>query len=877
MFTVINAVLLRPLPYREPGQLVQIRKQTPPGGAPAIGAGDIVSDREFFAWKQQSRSLAQLAAFSGGAVNLSGVDQAERLMCGEVSHTFFPLLGVQPLMGRGFSADEDRPGGAPVVVLSHALWQRRFGSNPAVIHQSITLDGKSHSIVGVLPPSFQFPEPFELWRPLGLSEAAADLPEGAVSLRLLRVLGRLKPDATLARAQAELEVINRRLMPSSPTPGAGPIQLPFPAGAMPGQTRSPVLAGTAGDAFDLPMPPERVPTISGPAPPGPDGVPSESQFRELAPPPGDVGPVDQLQALPPGAGPLPGVGAPPTAADSGTGLPLFGPGGLVRLVSLHEQVVGNVRPALLVLFGAVGLVLVIACANVANLLLARAGHRRREMAVRAALGAGRWRIVRQLLSESVVLGLLAGGLGLAFSIWGISVLRLASTTSLPQLNPIRLDGWVLAFTLAVSVATSLVFGLVPALQASRPNLNEGLKDTGHGAGGAQGRRSGHLLVAGEIALALVLLSGAGLLLKSFVRLRAVDPGFQTAGVLTTTIQLTPSVYPSAERQRGYFSRLLERVQSLPGVEAAGLTDHLPLTDYSIMMMVQIEGMPPVNPSRNPVVSGATVSADYFRAMGIPLKRGRVFTEGDGANASAVALVNEAFVRRFLPDVDPIGRRVSSPLSAGGWATIVGVVGDVRQSGLESEVVPEVYGPFLQQASGMMTLAVRSSGDPRALATAVRGIARELDPDQPLQALMTMEQRLSATTAPRRLTLGLLGTFAALALVLASVGIYGVMSFVVVQRTREIGIRMALGASRGEVLGLVLRQGLAVTLWGLLAGGLGTWVLTRYLASLLFAVSPADLPTLLGASLLLGAIALLACLLPAWRAARVDPMRALRNE
>jgi ABC-type lipoprotein release transport system permease subunit len=839
-------------------------------------------------------------------------------MCGDVSHTFFPLLGVQPVLGRGFSADDDRPGGAPVVLLGHALWQRRFGSNPAVVNQSITLDGKSHTIVGVLPPSFQFPEPLELWRPLGLSEAAADLPEGVMELRLLRVLGRLKPDATLAQAQAELDVINRRLMPASPGRGAGPIQLPFPAGGVPGQTPLPLPAGAVAidrgpsamseslleegrvnrpdepsltdrpenrlgrDAspYQAPSPQAlagEMEIIGGPTPPHPDGVPSGDEFQMIAPPPGNASAGDQFQALPPGGGLSPGVDGPPAAANPEFGLPLFGPGGRVRLVSLHEQVVGNVRPALLVLFCAVGLVLVIACANVANLLLARAGHRRREMAVRAALGASRWRIVQQLLSESVVLGLLAGGLGLTLSFWGTSVLRHVSTASLPHLNPIRLDGWVLAFTLAVSVATSLVFGLVPALHAARLDLNEGLKDTEYGAGGAQRHWSRHLLVAGEIALALVLLSGAGLLLKSFARLQAVDPGFQTAGVLTTTIQLTPSVYPSAERQRSYFSRLLERVRSLPGVEAAGLTDHLPLTDYSIMMMAQVEGVPPANPSRNPVVSGATVSTGYFPAMGIPLKRGRVFSERDDANAPAVALVNEVFVRRLLPDVDPIGRRVSSPTATGGWATVVGVVGDVRQSGLESEVVPEVYWPLLQQASGLMTLAVRSSGDPRALASAVRRVAQELDQDQPLQVLMTMEQRLSATMAPRRLTLGLLGGFAGLALVLASVGIYGVMSFVVAQRTREIGIRMALGASRGEVVGLVLRQGVTVTLWGLVAGGVGAWALTRYLASLLFAVKPADPLTLLGASLLLGGIALLACLLPAWRAARIDPMRALRNE
>jgi hypothetical protein len=884
IFSVVNAVLLRPLPYRQPGQLVQVKKERPTGAESILGGGELVGNREFSAWKNESQALAGLAAYAGGQVNLSGALDPERLSSGEVTRNFFSLLGVQLMAGREFTLEEDRPGGPPVVILSHGLWQRRFGAQPGLVGGSITLDGASHTVVGILPPTFQFPEPFELWRPLRLDEHAVDLPAGAgVRIRLLRVLGRLKPGVTPARARAELDLILSRLEPGprdgpgGRAPARGPLPGPLPpAGQATNAPEDLVPLGPAVDG-DAPVPQAQpalpIPGVRmlrqplGNSTPGP--APQVMRF-ENPPPAMPTAPGAPADVLAPGP--------PPSAGDPGPPLALFGPPGRVQVVGLHEQVAGKVRFALLVLLGAVALVLLIACANVANLLLARAAARQREIAVRAALGATGRRLARQLLVESLVLALLGavGGLLLAFS--GMGLLRSLTVWVLPHLYRITIDAWVLGFAVVAALATGLAFGLAPALQASSLDLNETLKDGQRQLGGAPGRhRLRDMLVVLEVALALVLLAGAGLLIKSFVRLRSVSPGFEPAGLLTTTVYLTPAKYALAHQQRAYFAELLERVRALPGVLEAGLTDHLPLTDYAMMLTMRVEGRPATVAGRQPAVSIASVSPGYFRTMGIPLKRGQGLTDHDGEAARAVGLVNEAFARRFLPGEDPIGKRLSSPAAPDGWMTIVGVVGDVRQSGLDSDAAPEVYVPQLQQPRDLMSLVVRTGADPMSLAAAVRAQARLLDAEQPLHTLLTMEQRLASSMASRRLHTWLLGMFAGLAWLLAAVGIYGVMSYAVTQRTAEIGVRMALGAQRADVVRLVVGQGMGLIVLGLGLGAVGALALTRFLASLLFDVRPTDPFTFAGVACLLGLAALIACYLPARRAARVDPMVALRCE
>jgi len=786
IFSVVNAVLLKPLPYPEPGQLVQLRADW--SGKPST----VIGSATFVEAKAQSQSLAHIAAYSGGDMTLTGAGLAERVVSGAVTADFFPLLGVQPALGRNFTREEDTPNGPKAAILGHGLWQSRFGGDAEVLGRTITLNQQSYIVVGILPARFQYPEPFQLWTPLALGETGGTFVTYGEGMMLLKAIARLKPGVTLQQAQAELQTIAQRIA----TPGGNP------------------------------------------RPRGEGGEGGEGGGR----------------------------------GDS-----------VLTLIGLHEQVVGDVKGALLVLLGAVAFLLLIACANVANLLLARAAARQREMAVRAALGAGRLRIARQLLTESVLLSLAGGGLGLFVAFWGVRALGQWSGASLPTLHGIGIDAWVLAFTLGVSVITGLAFGLAPAVQAWRTDVNAALKEESRSDTGGHRNRLRQLLVVSEVALALVLLIGAGLLLKSFSRLLGVNPGFRTEGVLTFQVNLTEG--KSAAQKINFTQRVTERLRALPGVQAAAATDSLPLTPFTRISLAEIDGQPPIDVNKlrrgelkvRPA-SRPTVTYDYFNAMGIPVKSGRVFTLQDARPTAGVVIVNEAFEKHHFPGESAIGKRIHLGGTAGAhWQTIVGVVSDVRQSGLAGDVMLEVFNPVLDDIEEGMSFVIRTSGEPVDLISAVRAVMAEVEPNLPIHNVMTMEQRLANTTTSHRLNTVLLGSFAAVALLLAVVGIYGVMSYAVTQRRREIGVRMALGAQKSVVLGLIIRGGLRLTLLGVAIGLAGAFALTRYLSSLLYSVQATDPLTFLSVAVGLTGVALFACWLPARRAARTDPMEALRHE
>ncbi len=792
IFSVVNSVLLRPLPYREPSQLVQLRADRSGKANTSIGSATFVEV------KAQSRSLARIAAYNGGDMTLTGAGPAERIVSGAVTADFFPLLGVQPAVGRNFTQEEDTPNGPRVVILGHSLWQSRFGGDPHILDRTITLNEQSYTVVGILPARFQYPEGFQLWTPLALGETGAGgggtfatYGEGAW---LLNAIARLKPGVTLEQAQTELQMIAQRVQPDE-SGGATPA----------GERRA---RGTGGGRAD----------------------------------------------------------------------------NVLTLVGLHEQFVGNVKGALLVLLGAVALVLLIACANVANLLLARAAARQREMAVRAALGARRLRVARQLLTESLLLSLAGGGLGLMMAFWGVQALGRWGGATLPSMHGIGIDAWVLAFTLGVSLITGLAFGLAPAVQVWRTDVNTALKEEGRAETGGRRKWFRELLVVSEVALALVLLIGAGLLIKSFSRLMEVNPGFRTDGVLTFQVTLTEG--KSSHQRVNFAQQIVERLKALPGAQAAAATDSLPLTHFARISLAEIDGRPPIDVSKlrrgelkvRPA-SRATVTHDYFNAMGIPVKNGRAFTPQDARPAAAVVIVNEAFEKHHFPGESAVGKRIHLLGSSAGprWLTVVGVVSDVRQKGLAGDVMLEVFNPVLDDIEDAMSFVIRTSGDPAHLISAVRAVMAEVEPNQPIHSVMTMEQRLANTTTSRRLNTALLGCFAAVALLLAVVGIYGVMSYAVTQRRREIGMRMALGAQKSDVLRLIIHGGLRLTLLGIAMGLAGAFALTRYLSSQLYSVKATDPLTFLGVAVALTGVALLASWLPARRATKVDPMVALRYE
>jgi putative ABC transport system permease protein len=779
LFSVVDAVILRPLPFPAPDRLVAVWSTNQQRGELRTSA----SYPDFADWRSLNHAFERIAAFHTNDFTLTGTDEPAHILGAVVSADLFRLLGVAPKLGRDFLSEEDDPGKTKVrpVILSYAFWRSRFGSDPQVIEKTVQLDSQSYTIVGVMPGGFQFPlqgKPIDLWTSFLVDEIASDnepitAERGA---HYLSVIARLKPDVRLPQAQAEMDTI---------------------ASALAHQ------------------------------------YPDTDKYRGIA------------------------------------------------LAPELERLVGDVRPALLILFGAVGCVLLIACVNVANLLLARAAARQKEIAIRSTLGAGRLRLVRQLLTECILLAALGGALGLALAWWGSDLLLALSPENVPRLSGVHLSGHVLAFTAFASLLTGLVFGLLPALHVSRSDLAESLKESGRGSTeSARRSRLRSALVVAETALALVPLVGAGLLIQSLSRLEHVKPGFDPHNVLTFNLGLPDARY-SYSQQAAFFEQLLPRIRALPGVRSASAVSPLPLSGDDFRVTFEIEGRP-VAKSDQPATNYREAAAGYFQTMHIPLLEGRDFSDQDNLKSPPVIIVNQTFAKQFFPGEDPIGKHIKPGLSSipGTHAVmreIVGVVGDVKHRSLNREAGPEVYEPESQMPFETLTLVVRTEGDPRGLIGAVREQVKALDKDLPIYDVKLMEEYLSTSVAQPRFNTMLLAIFAGVALVLAAVGLYGVMSYSVVQRTHEIGIRMALGAQQKDVLRMIVGQALRLTLVGTALGLAGAWAATRLMSGLLFGVKSSDPITYAGVALLLSAVALLACYVPAYRAMRVDPMVALRYE
>ena len=781
IFSVTNALLLRPLPYKDADRLVIMWNRSPVLNV----VQDWFSPGQYLDIKAENHVFEHVAATLGGSFNFTGRGTPEHVEGARVSSSLFPLFDAQPLFGRVFLPEEDEKGKPPTVILSHGFWQRRFGSDPGVIGQSLVLNDKSFTIVGVMATDFALNKEVmptvngiqkaEVLLPLPL----ADSDRADRGHEDYNIFARLKPGVTAAQAQAEM-----------------------------------------------------------------DGL------------------AEQMKQQYPAAYPKDG------------GLTL-------SVVPLLSQVVGDIRLALLVLFGAVGFVLLIACANVANLLLARASVRQKEIAIRAAVGASRWRLLRQLLTESVLLALAGGLLGLLMAVVTVKVLRVLGAASIPRLNEVGIDGRVLAFTFLVSLATGVVFGLVPAWRTSQVDLNEALKDGGRrSTGGPTGRGPWHirnLLVVAEVALSLVLLIGAGLLIRSYQRIANASPGYDTHNVLSLRLALPATRYPNADAVIAFYQRLGERMQALPGVETFATSYLLPLSSNALGWgPIQVEGYVPKDPQELIISNEGFISPDYFQTLGIPLTRGRYFDERDKKGAPEVAIVDEHLAARFWPGQDPIGHRVQRR-NGGPWRTVVGVVRYEKEFNAEDEPLIRVYYPVNQIPVATRYVIARTSADPVRLTATVIEAIHALDAELPVFEVSTMDQRLHEALARRRFSMLLLGVFAALALLLAVTGIYGVMSYWVNQRTHEIGIRMALGAEQRNILRLVIRQALLLVAVGIAGGLVAAFGLTRLMASLLFNVSATDRLTFVLVAVLLGGIALLASYVPARRASKVEPIIALRCE
>jgi predicted permease len=790
IFSVVNAVLLRPVAYKDSTSLVNIWGKFEKDGI----SQNWISEPEYWDLLDHNESFSQIAAYAlGGRANLTRSD-AQPVQVSEASATagVLSLLGITPVLGRTFGVDEDQPGHSHYVLLSYALWQSQFGGDPNIVTKPLQLDGETYNVVGILPKQFSLGGKQDLWVPLGLNRAKPD----SRGSHYLHVISRLKPGVNIAQSSAVL------------TRFAGDLRRAYPNNYGPKQ-----------ENFDMYM------------------------------------------------------------------------------VPVKEQLVGKLRPALLVLLGAVAFVLLIACANVANLLLARASAREKELAIRAAMGAGRGRLVRQLLTESLILGIAGGLLGLLLAYWGVDALRTLVPANTPRMDEVHVDPVALAFTFGVSLLTGLIFGLAPAWHVARIDLCETLNEAGRGtsaAGGSLHLRS--LLVVSELALALLLLVGAGLLIRSFSHLLGVSPGFQTQHLLTMELSLPEKTYPDGAPVQKFFTELMTRVKAVPGIQSAGAVSQMPLTDSytsgsvyfedtsipDIPRLQQLGNLPYME------IDQRAATADYFQAMEIPLVRGRLLSDGDDASAPLVAVVDANFARRFWPHRDAIGQRVAIDTlpnvkpPAPRWRTIVGVVGHVKHYGLDVEGREQIYFPHRQPLYGVfaprdMTLAVRTSLDPASVTGAIREQVFAIDKSLPLYNIATMDQLVSNSIAQPRLNLSLIVAFAVLALALAAVGVYGVMAYVVTQRTQEFGIRMALGASPSDVLKQVFLEGGRIAALGLALGLIAALALTRLMASLLFGVKPDDPVTLGVAAALLAFVALIACYIPARRATRVDPLVALRYE
>jgi len=766
IFSVVNGVLLKPLSYPGAERLVWFEGINPHRGI----SDSSLSMPDYLDWQSQTDAFESMTAFFQGGIILTSEDaEPERIPRAVVTASFFPTMGVNPVQGRALLKEDELSGSAPVAVLSHGLWQRRFGANPNVVGNRITLGGRSVTVVGVMPIGFEYPAKVQIWMPLRTD------PNERRDNRYLQVLARLKPTATLDGAQSQIDTLSARL---------------------------------------------------------------RQQYPET------------------------------------------NEGWSARLKSLRDWTTRDVRTSLLLLLGAVGFVLLIACANVANLLLARASARRKEIALRTALGAGRWRIIRQLLTESSLLAALGGAVGLTLSILLTRLLVAISPADVPRLDEIGLDARVLGFTVGVVGLVGLLFGLAPALQASKTDLNDVLKEGGRGSSEGHWRnRVRALLVVSEIALSLLLLIGAGLLVKSFVLLRDVNPGFDAQNVLTMRVSLPGARYKEPQQQASFFRELTERVKALPGVEAAGATLTLPLggTDFSVGRSFIREGRPLTTEEASDS-DYFVVTPDYFKTMRIPVKTGRSFTDRDTAETPPVVVINERIARRVFAGEDPIGKRITVWRDEKFAREIIGVVGDVKSSRLDAETGYQIYVPHAQDAGwGALSLAVRTKGEPEALTSQVRGAILSIDKNQPAHDIKTMDDVFSASVANTRLVVLLFGVFAMFALLLTSIGLYGVIAYSVAQRTREIGIRLALGAQTKDVLRMIITQGMILALIGAGLGLAGAFAATRVMRNLLYGVSATDPLIFIGVALLLTVIALLACYIPARRATKVDPLIALRYE
>jgi putative ABC transport system permease protein len=783
IFSVVNAVLLRPLPYQESNRLIFLNEKSPVLDEMSI------SYPNFIDWRAQNQTFEKMGVYVRASYNLTGAGEAERILAGQVSADLFAVLRVNPLHGRVFTNDEDKPGGTPVVVLSYGLWQRRFGGQTSILNQAITLNAKTYTVIGIMPESYAFPSRVEMWVPVG---QLSDLPgwQQRGNHPGLYGVGRLKPGVTFEQADADMNNVAANL---------------------------------------------------------------EKQY-----------------------------------ADSNSG-------NRVRLRPLVEIFVSDVRRALWVIFGAVGFVLLIACANIANLLLARATARKKEMAIRTAVGASRWRLARQLLTESILLALIGGTIGLLLARWGVDLILYVSPDAIPRSREIGLDWTVLAFTMGVSFLTGILFGLIPAIQAGEVDVHETLKESGRSMSSRQWLRSS--LVVVEVATTLVLLIGAGLMIRSFYRLHQVNPGFSHEHLTSVSISLPRKKYDTHEMRDAFYNRLLENVRGLPGVESVAAASGLPLGNNGWQTGFLIEGQPAPPRDQTPLMEACLVTPDYFRAMNIPVLRGRVFTDQDDrshlagrdlsklnevqrniAGANKI-VIDEVFARRYWPNEDAVGKRVQ-------WGTdpaapmleVIGVVGRVKMYSLtQNSDNVQGYFAFNQLPQGDMTVIIKGASDPNQLISSVRGAVKAIDPDQPIYSPRTMDEIRADSVAPERLNLTLLSLFAGIALILAIVGIYGVMSYSVTQRMHEIGIRIAIGARPLDVFKMILGHGMKLALIGVALGLVGAFGLTRLMATMLFGVEPTDAMTFGGISILLISVALLACYLPGRRATKVEPTISLRYE